>query len=86
MIKVWFCLIEHGDFHWYRQTKPVDGEERWCHKMGGSPARNTDDSGNPITDPRTADRGWYTTEGIYLYSRGRACKNVAGWLSPQGAT
>jgi len=82
VIKVWFCLIEHGDFHWYRQTKPVDGEERWCHKMGGSPARNTDDSGNPITDPRTADRGWYTTEGIYLYSRGRACKNVAGWLAP----
>ena len=84
MIKVWFCLVLHGDFHWYRQTQPVDGEERWCHKMGGSHARNTDDSGQPITDPRTCDRGLYTTEGTYLYVKGHACKNVAGWLAPLG--
>jgi hypothetical protein len=28
--------------------------------MGGSPATNLDNSGNIITDPRTADRGSYT--------------------------
>jgi hypothetical protein len=44
------------DFHWYRQGP--DG--LWSHKPGGSTARNVDDSGNLITDPRTADRGPYT--------------------------
>ncbi|HMT73657.1 MAG TPA: hypothetical protein PKA77_06300 [Chitinophagaceae bacterium] len=44
------------DYHWYR--KGSNG--RWSHKMGGSPATILDDSGNPITDPRTADRGSYT--------------------------
>jgi hypothetical protein len=44
------------DFHWYRK----DRDGRWSHKMGGSPARNVDESGNIITDPRTADRGAYT--------------------------
>jgi len=44
------------DYHWYR--KGSNG--RWSHKMGGSPATILDDSGNPITDPRTADRGNYT--------------------------
>ena len=50
----------------------MGGEERWCHKMGGTPARNTDDSGDYITDPRTADRGAYTSEGIFLYYNRRA--------------
>lgn len=44
------------DYHWYR--KGSNG--RWSHKMGGSPATVLDNSGNPITDPRTADRGDYT--------------------------
>jgi hypothetical protein len=44
------------DYHWYR--KGSNG--RWSHKMGWSPATILDDSGNPITDPRTADRGSYT--------------------------
>jgi len=44
------------DFHWYRK----DRDGRWSHKMGGSPAKNVDESGNIITDPRTADRGAYT--------------------------
>jgi hypothetical protein len=47
---------EHPDFHWYRRDK--DG--RWSHKPGPTPARNTDNSGNLITDPRTANRGPYT--------------------------
>ena len=48
--------FEFGDFHWYRK----DRDGRWSNKMGGSPATNLDNSGNIITDPRTADRGSYT--------------------------
>jgi hypothetical protein len=44
------------DYHWYR--KGSNG--KWSHKMGGSPATLLDNSGNPITDPRTANRGSYT--------------------------
>ena len=45
-----------NDFHWYR--KGLNG--RWTHKPGGTQATNLDNSGNLITDPRTADRGPYT--------------------------
>lgn len=45
------------DYHWYRK----DRDGRWSHKMGGSPATNLDSSNNIITDPRTANRGGYTT-------------------------
>ena len=75
-IKIWFCVAPGWDYHWYRQTEPMGGEERWCHKMGGTPARNTDDSGQYITDPRTADRGSYTSEGIFLYYNRRSNKTV----------
>jgi hypothetical protein len=44
------------DFHWYRKAR--DG--RWTHKVGPAPTTPFDNSGNPITDPRTADRGPYT--------------------------
>jgi len=44
------------DYHWYRK----DRDGRWSHKMGGTPATNLDNSGNLITDPRTANRGNYT--------------------------
>ena len=46
-----------SDYHWYRKGR--DG--KWSHKMGPTPATNLDNSGNIITDPRTADRGSYTT-------------------------
>jgi hypothetical protein len=42
-------------FHWYRQ----DSDGTWSHKIGISPATNLDSLGNPITDPRTAERGIY---------------------------
>ena len=45
-----------NDFHWYRQ----DSNGNWSHKPGGTDATNKDNKGNPITDPRTADRGGYT--------------------------
>lgn len=44
------------DYHWYRQ----DGSGMWSHKPGETEATNLDNSGNPITDPLTADRGGYT--------------------------
>jgi hypothetical protein len=44
------------DFHWYRKGR----NGRWTHKPGGTEATNVDNSGNLITDPRTADRGDYT--------------------------
>lgn len=43
------------DFHWYR--KGPDG--MWSHKVGPAPVTNLDNSGQPITDPRTANRGPY---------------------------
>jgi hypothetical protein len=45
------------DFHWYR--KGEDG--MWTHKPGGTPATNIDNSGHLIPDPRSADRGPYTS-------------------------
>jgi hypothetical protein len=44
------------DFHWYRKDK----SGTWSHKPGQLQATNLDYSGNVITDPRTADRGFYT--------------------------
>jgi hypothetical protein len=44
------------DFHWYRRNS--DGS--WSHKPGQTRATRNDASGNPITDPQTADRGGYT--------------------------
>ena len=44
------------DYHWYRKGR----NRYWSHKMGSSPVTNLDNSGNSISDPRTADRGAYT--------------------------
>ncbi len=43
------------DYHWYRKGR----NGKWSHKIGGSPATILDNCGNPISDPRTADRGSY---------------------------
>ena len=40
------------DYHWYR--KNTNG--KWSHKPGWSSVSYVDASGNPIKDPRTADR------------------------------
>lgn len=45
------------DFHWYR--KGPDGF--WSHKPGPTAVTNLDNSGQLIADPRTADRGMYTS-------------------------
>jgi hypothetical protein len=44
------------DYHWYRKSH----EGFWGHKPGGTAARNTDNNGKVILDPRTAARGPYT--------------------------
>ncbi|NGP89903.1 hypothetical protein [Fodinibius halophilus] len=44
------------DYHWYRK----DQNGKWSHKLGGTPATNLDNSGNLISNPKTADRGNYT--------------------------
>jgi len=41
------------DYHWYRKQK----NGFWGHKPGGTNARNIDNSGVLVTDPRTCDRG-----------------------------
>jgi hypothetical protein len=43
------------DYHWYR----LDSNAMWSHKPGSTAAKNTDNSGKLISDPRTADRGPY---------------------------
>ena len=45
------------DFHWYRKGR----NGRWSHKPGSTAVTNLDNSGNFIADPRTADRGGYTS-------------------------
>jgi hypothetical protein len=43
------------DFHWYRR----DCNGLWSHKVGNSPARDVDESGQTIVDPQSCDRGTY---------------------------
>ncbi|XP_045200620.2 uncharacterized protein LOC123554486 [Mercenaria mercenaria] len=50
------------DYHFLR----LDNNGYWSQKSGRTEARNVDDSGDLITDPRTCDRGPYTV--------------FAGWL------
>jgi hypothetical protein len=52
------------DFHWYRKNQ----EGFWSHKPGGTAARNTDNSGRVIADPRTCNRGPYTHFCGFFYT------------------
>ncbi len=49
-------VAPNWDYHWYR--KGPDG--KWSHKPGSTKATLVDNSGNPISDPRIANRGPYT--------------------------
>jgi hypothetical protein len=56
------------DYHFYR----LDSNGLWSHKPGGSPVTNRDASGNLISDPRTCNRGPYTTFcGCYCVCKGQ---------------
>jgi len=50
------------DYHWYRQ----DSGGCWSHKPGQTAARNVDNAGRPISDPRSCDRGPYTDFCTYM--------------------
>ena len=65
------CLViwPNTDFHFYR----LCASGLWCHKPGQTAARNTDNSGNLITNPQTANRGPYTTFCEYFYVGGGYC-------------
>lgn len=49
-------IAPNADFHWYRKGN----NGFWSHKPGSTAATILDNSGNKITDPRTANRGIYT--------------------------
>lgn len=55
-VKIALVIAPGFDYHWYR----LDADGKWTHKPGGTPATNLDNSGHPITNPETADRGIYT--------------------------
>lgn len=50
------------DYHWYRKGR----NGYWSHKPGGTPVTNIDNSGNLISDPRTADRDGYTVYCTFM--------------------
>jgi len=45
-----------NDYHWYR----LDDLAQWSHKPGQTAARDYDNAGQPIADPKSCDRGPYT--------------------------
>ncbi|MCB1542050.1 MAG: hypothetical protein KDJ25_14785 [Rhodoblastus sp.] len=54
-----------ADYHWYRQ----DSGGCWSHKPGQTAARDVDNAGNKITDPRTCNRGPYTVFCSYMVTK-----------------
>jgi hypothetical protein len=63
--KGWYVALviwPGNDFHWYRQ----DNVGCWSHKPGSTAVRNLDNSGNPIIDPKTCDRGPYVNFCTYM--------------------
>lgn len=67
----WFMAVviwPGVDYHWYRKAT----EGFWGHKPGQTAAKNTDNSGNVIHDPKNCDRGNYTEFCKYMY----ACKSM----------
>ncbi|MBC8115261.1 MAG: hypothetical protein H7062_12830 [Candidatus Saccharimonas sp.] len=53
------------DYHWYRQDKVGC----WSHKPGSTAARNKDNSGNAISDPRTCNRGPYSSFCTFMKTK-----------------
>ena len=55
-VKVALVIDPGTDYHWYR----LDSGGMWSHKPGSTMATNLDNSGNPISNPESADRcgGW----------------------------
>lgn len=53
------------DYHWYRKAT----QGFWGHKPGGTAARNVDNAGHVVTDPRTANRGPYTIFCRFMFAQ-----------------
>jgi hypothetical protein len=53
------------DYHWYRKAT----QGFWGHKPGGTAARNVDNAGHIVTDPRTANRGPYTIFCRFMFAQ-----------------
>lgn len=51
-----------NDYHFFR----LDENGLFSHKPGRTDARNIDNSGQLISDPRTADRGPYTVFQCFM--------------------
>jgi hypothetical protein len=60
------------DYHWYRQDIVVC----WSDKPGQTVARNIDNSGNPITDPSTCNRGHIRILRIHDHQQG-SCNTLS---------
>lgn len=63
--KGWYVALvmwPNVDYHWYRQDKVGC----WSHKPGSTAARNVDNSGHLISDPKTCNRGNYTQFCTYM--------------------
>jgi hypothetical protein len=61
----WYVALvvwPNADYHWYRQDKVGC----WSHKPGQTAARNVDNAGHPISDPKTCNRGPYTNFCTYM--------------------
>lgn len=53
------------DFHWYRQDKVGC----WSHKPGSTAVRDVDNAGHKISDPKTCNRGPYTSFCTYMVTK-----------------
>jgi hypothetical protein len=63
--KGWYVALviwPNVDYHWYRQDKVGC----WSHKPGQTAARNVDNAGHAISDPKTCNRGPYTIFCTYM--------------------
>lgn len=62
--RVALVIWPYMDYHWYR----LDNTGTWSHKPGQTPAIDTDNSGNKITDPESCDRGPYSEFTCYMWT------------------
>jgi hypothetical protein len=58
-----------NDYHWYRQDDVGNDLGCWSHKPGRTSARNVDNAGRAITDPRTCNRGPYAVFCTYMITQ-----------------
>ena len=66
--KGWYVALvvwPNVDYHWYRQ----DNVGCWSHKPGQTAARNVDNGGQAIADPKTCNRGPYVDFCCYMVTR-----------------